>query len=155
MSTCERCKLPLIDGRAGFSADGRRICTRVECQNVERMNRMIDEGRMELVPAEQFAVKVESPVKASHIVVEPYIHAVLTRPLCAMDIPRDKSHPPDAVQCHGCGGHGCTACSDKGWLPAGHPGGRTCHKDNCGKPIPPAQIEVYCSSTCAYEDADD
>lgn len=70
-----------------------------------------------------------------------------------MDIPKDKNYPPDAVQCDRCGGHGCPACEDKGWLPAGHPMGRYCECPGCGKPIPPAQVAVYCSNVCALEDA--
>lgn len=70
-----------------------------------------------------------------------------------MNIPRDKSYPADAVQCHECGGHGCQTCGDKGWLPAGHPSGRTCFRDGCSNKIPPAQVAVYCTNTCAFEDA--
>ena len=71
----------------------------------------------------------------------------------AMDIPKDKNYPPDAVQCHECGGHGCRSCREKGWLPAGHPKGRKCFRYACGKPIPPGQVAVYCSDKCAFEDA--
>ena len=69
------------------------------------------------------------------------------------DIPKNKNYPPDAVQCDYCGGHGCTACDDKGWLPAGHPKGRLCLREACGKPIPPNQVAVYCCNQCAYDDA--
>jgi hypothetical protein len=70
-----------------------------------------------------------------------------------MDIPRDKHYPPDAVQCNDCGGHGCETCNQKGWLPASHPRGRVCENPDCGRPIPPSQVAVYCSNECAYEDA--
>ena len=70
-----------------------------------------------------------------------------------MDLPKDKSFPADAVQCDGCGGHGCTRCDDKGWVPPWHPYARRCEREGCGKPIPPAQVAVYCSNECAYEDA--
>jgi hypothetical protein len=69
------------------------------------------------------------------------------------DIPKDDGYPADAVQCDGCGGHGCTVCNDKGWLPVGHPRGRYCLRDGCGKPIAPNQVAVYCSTDCAFEDA--
>lgn len=69
-----------------------------------------------------------------------------------MDIPKDKSFPPDAVQCDMCGGHGCQTCQEKGWLPKGHRDGRTCERPGCDKPISPAQVAVYCSNECAYED---
>lgn len=68
-------------------------------------------------------------------------------------LPRDKSYPNDAVQCDGCGGRGCNVCDHKGWLPHGHPKGRKCHRDECPNPIPPSQIAVYCSNTCALADA--
>ncbi len=71
-----------------------------------------------------------------------------------MDIPKDKNYPASAVQCDECGGWGCTTCRDKGWLPAGHPKGRKCAREECGNPIPPAQVAVYCSNECAYADAD-
>lgn len=70
-----------------------------------------------------------------------------------MDIPKDKTYPPDAVQCDECGGLGCPTCGDKGWLPAGHKNGRKCERPGCEKPIPPGQVAVYCSNECAYEDA--
>ncbi len=70
-----------------------------------------------------------------------------------MDIPKDKNYPSDAVQCNGCGGHGCATCEDKGWLPAGHKGGRTCENAECNMPLPPNHVAVYCSSGCASADA--
>lgn len=70
-----------------------------------------------------------------------------------MNIPKDKNFPIDAVQCHGCGGHGCEWCGDKGWLPKGHRRGRTCYRKACGKPLPPEQVAVYCSNECAAQDA--
>ena len=70
-----------------------------------------------------------------------------------MDIPRDKTHPDDAVQCNGCGGHGCETCEERGWLPKGHPNGRTCYREECNNPIPPSQVAVYCSNECATADA--
>jgi hypothetical protein len=69
------------------------------------------------------------------------------------DLPRDKGYPADAVQCDGCGGHGCATCENKGWLPKGHPKGRTCYRDACDNPIPPSQVAVYCSNDCAFKDA--
>lgn len=82
--SCERCKLPLVDDRTGFSSDGRRICTRVECQNVERMNHMIDEGRMELVPADRFVTEIKFPLDSADmkgVMVAPHIEALLIRSL--------------------------------------------------------------------------
>jgi len=70
-----------------------------------------------------------------------------------MDIPKDKNYPADAVQCDNCGGHGCPTCNDKGWLPSGHSKGRKCEREACGNPILPAQITVYCTDKCAYDDA--
>lgn len=70
-----------------------------------------------------------------------------------MDIPRDKSCPPDAVQCDGCGGHGCKVCDYKGWLRKGHPRGRLCENPNCRNPLPPHHVAVYCSDGCAMDDA--
>jgi hypothetical protein len=72
-----------------------------------------------------------------------------------MNIPKDKNYPPDAVQCDICGGHGdaCRVCGEKGWLPAGHPKGRHCEREGCGKPIPPTQVAIYCSNECAAMDA--
>jgi len=75
------------------------------------------------------------------------------------NLPRDKNHPSSAVQCGDCGGWGyhfddpCTTCEGRGWLEAGHARGRHCHRDGCGKPIPPSQIAVYCSNECAAMDA--
>jgi len=68
-------------------------------------------------------------------------------------IPRDKSYPADAVQCDGCGGHGCDTCAGQGWLPAGHASGRVCLNPGCGKPLHPTFMPVYCSNDCAFEDA--
>lgn len=90
MRSCERCKLPLVDDSTGFSHDGRRICTRVECQNVEAMNQMIDDGRMELVPAEQFVTEIKFPVDQADVkgvALEPYMEAVLLKPLPEVDWP--------------------------------------------------------------------
>lgn len=70
-----------------------------------------------------------------------------------MDIPRDKTFSPTAVQCNGCGGFGCHICTQRGWLPAGHQHGRHCARDGCGTPIPPSQIAIYCSNECALLDA--
>ena len=70
-----------------------------------------------------------------------------------MDIPKDKNYPLDAVQCDDCGGCGCSVCNNKGWLPKGHPKGRQYARENCGNPIPPAQVAVYCSNECAIADA--
>jgi hypothetical protein len=69
------------------------------------------------------------------------------------DIPRDKHYPPDAVQCHNCGGHGCASCENKGWLPKGHANGRECLNPACGAPIRPNHVALYCSDDCAFADA--
>lgn len=70
------------------------------------------------------------------------------------DIPKDKSYPPDSVQCDGCGGNGCRLCDDKGWLtPANHTNGRVCARHECSKPLPPDNYAVYCSTDCAFWDA--
>lgn len=68
-----------------------------------------------------------------------------------MDIPRDKKYPDDAVQCDFCGGHGCSACGKRGWLPAGAAHGRRCLA--CETMIPPAHAALYCSNECALSDA--
>jgi hypothetical protein len=70
-----------------------------------------------------------------------------------MDIPRDKNHPSSAVQCGDCGGHGCNTCSNRGWLSAGHPKRRVCLRDDCGMPLRPDHVAVYCSNRCAMMDA--
>ena len=70
-----------------------------------------------------------------------------------MDIPKDKDYPADAVQCDTCGGLGCSLCSDKGWLPAGHPQGRKCYRQSCNNFLPPNQVAVYCANACALADA--
>lgn len=70
-----------------------------------------------------------------------------------MDIPKEKGHPTDAVQCDDCGGHGCEACEGRGWQPKGHAKGRICARSGCENPLPPSQIAVYCSDNCAFRDA--
>ena len=72
----------------------------------------------------------------------------------AWNIPKDKIYPADAVQCDNCGGWGCKSCKARGWFtPSTHPKGRTCALTGCGNPIPPNQIAVYCSTSCAVADA--
>jgi hypothetical protein len=61
-------------------------------------------------------------------------------------IPKNKSYPPDAVQCNQCGGYGCSFCEDNGWLPKDHLHGRTCLNDDV--PIPPDRPSSYCSDRC-------
>ena len=73
--------------------------------------------------------------------------------MTAWDIPKDKNHPADAVQCDGCGGWGCQVCGERGWLLRGHASGRKCHRDACPQMIPPWQVAVYCSNECAIKDA--
>lgn len=87
MRTCERCKQPLVDDRAGFSADGRLVCTRSGCQYVEEINRRIDEGSLTLAPTEEFEVKVEFPTKEAvkGLTITPYIEAVILTPLPETD----------------------------------------------------------------------
>ncbi len=71
-----------------------------------------------------------------------------------MNIPKDKNYPVDSVQCDGCGGFGCQACNDKGWLsPKDHPKGRRCANSACNKPLHPTHAAVYCSDQCALDDA--
>jgi hypothetical protein len=70
-----------------------------------------------------------------------------------MNIPRDKDYPDGAGQCHDCGGHGCATCEGKGWLLKGHPKIRKCHRDECGNPLAPDWVPVYCSGQCAMMDA--
>jgi hypothetical protein len=49
-----------------------------------------------------------------------------------LDIPRDKTYPPSAVQCDTCGGHGCATCAGRGWFAeAAHPRGRRCENARC------------------------
>ncbi len=70
-----------------------------------------------------------------------------------LDIPADKSFPPSAVQCDGCGGHGCVTCAGCGWFAdESHHGGRRCENARCRKPLPPAHVAVYCGSGCALAD---
>lgn len=68
-------------------------------------------------------------------------------------IPKVKAYPTDAVQCDGCGGHGCATCGERGWLEHGHPSGRLCAYGFCAAPLPPAWIAVYHSNACAFADA--
>lgn len=68
------------------------------------------------------------------------------------NIPKDKDYPPDAVQCDDCGGNACKTCDHKGWLLHGHAKGRKCLREGCSKPIPPAQVALYCSNFCAAKD---
>ena len=72
-----------------------------------------------------------------------------------MDIPRDKSYltETDAVQCNGCGGHGCLYCDGRGWVRSGNLHERRCYRDGCSTPIPPAHVAVYCTDQCAEDDA--
>ena len=71
-----------------------------------------------------------------------------------MDIPKDKTYPVDSVQCDGCGGNGCQACNDRGWLtPKDHSNGRRCMNSSCNKPLHPTHVAVYCSNECALKDA--
>ena len=72
-----------------------------------------------------------------------------------IDLPKDKDYPPDAIQCDNCGGHGCGECVDRGWFEKDHPKGRRCERPVCSNPIPPSQVEVYCSNDCAARDASD
>lgn len=70
------------------------------------------------------------------------------------DIPRDKDYPASAVQCHACGGLGCSACDNRGWFAdPEHPGGRRCEWTACGKQLAPGHVAVYCSNACAAADA--
>lgn len=71
-----------------------------------------------------------------------------------MNIPRDKKYPPSAVQCDGCGGHGCAYCCQRGWVKdASHPQARKCYASACDAAIPPDQVAVYCTNQCALDDA--
>ena len=70
-----------------------------------------------------------------------------------LDIPKDKSYPRHAVQCDGCGGHGCGVCENKGWLPCNHVRGRRCANPNCSRYLEPDRVPVYCSNQCAMDDA--
>jgi hypothetical protein len=70
-----------------------------------------------------------------------------------MDIPKDKTYPPDAGQCTDCGGQGCATCEQKGWLPNGHEKIRRCEFDECGKPLPPNCALVYCTNECTRADS--
>lgn len=71
-----------------------------------------------------------------------------------LDIPRDKTYPPQAVQCDTCGGHGCATCAGRGWFAdSANPRGRRCELAACGKPLAPDHVAVYCSNECAAADA--
>lgn len=71
-----------------------------------------------------------------------------------MDIPRDKHFPEDSVQCDNCGGLGCIDCNFKGWFASSdHPKGRKCAREECGKPLAPYNLAIYCSDECAALDA--
>ena len=61
MRTCERCKEPLVDDKAGRSADGRLICTRSDCQLVEEINARVKDGRFELADSEPYRVEITYP----------------------------------------------------------------------------------------------
>jgi hypothetical protein len=86
-SVCERCKEPLVNDKAGFSSDGRLICTRFGCQFVEEINRRVAEGTLVLKDSEEFAAKVEFPTKQpSPAKIDPksgiaWIEAIYLRPL--------------------------------------------------------------------------
>ena len=71
-----------------------------------------------------------------------------------VDIPKDKNYPNDAAQCDECGGFGCPACEDKGWVPPDSTHARKCLREACQEFIPPGQIAVYCSNECAFIDAE-
>ncbi len=61
MRICERCKNQLVDDRAGFSADGRIVCTRTGCQFVEEINRQVKDGTLVFADVEQFTVDLKFP----------------------------------------------------------------------------------------------
>ncbi len=50
---CERCHEPLVKNEAGFSADGRLVCTRYGCQWVEELNRRVHEGTYTILGLEE------------------------------------------------------------------------------------------------------
>jgi hypothetical protein len=70
-----------------------------------------------------------------------------------MDIPKDPNYPFDAVQCDGCGGHGCEKCKQRGWFTMANGWTRRCWRDACRKPLHPAELAIYCSVACALADA--
>ena len=71
-----------------------------------------------------------------------------------IDVPKDKTYPPDSVQCGNCGGKGCQVCDNRGWLtPVTNPNGNRCMYGLCNKPLPPNQTGVYCCDKCAANDA--
>lgn len=71
-----------------------------------------------------------------------------------MDIPKDKGYPARGVgQCDGCGGHGCIRCHDTGWVSDNSQNVRCCESDTCKNVIPPHQVAIYCSNSCAWHDA--
>jgi hypothetical protein len=71
-----------------------------------------------------------------------------------INIPGDRPFPSNAVQCDGCGGHGCLTCDGKGWLVSlDHPAGRRCERAACRRPLPPDHVALYCSNECAGRDA--
>lgn len=79
---------------------------------------------------------------------------LLPEPAHRMNIPKVLPWPAGAVQCNGCGGHGCAYCCQRGWVKnASHPHARKCYSDTCNNPIPPNQVAVYCTNECAFDDA--
>ena len=70
-----------------------------------------------------------------------------------MNIPKDKNYPPTAAQCHGCGGYGCVHCCQRGWVKSGHSRARHCYNDACKAELAPSRVAVYCSNSCAMDDA--
>lgn len=74
------------------------------------------------------------------------------RAVLGLNIPRDKTYPPDAVQCRACYGWGCRSCQDRGWFPHNDPRGLICTRRGCFKPVPAGQLLNICSDAC--RDAD-
>ncbi len=105
--TCERCKEPLVDDEAGYSSDGRLICTRFGCQYVEEVNRRVDEGTLVLADTEEFRTEIKFPTSppappgafsknvAQHH-MDHSLRAIYLRPL-PQDKKEDDKHDPQGA----------------------------------------------------------
>ena len=67
-----------MNDAAGYSADGRLVCTRYGCQYVEEINRRVGEGTLKIVGAETYLLKPGEAVEPFYnthsldgIIVEP------------------------------------------------------------------------------------
>ena len=90
---CQRCSDALKDDVAGFSADGRLICTRSGCQFVERLNERVAKGEVKIVPLESLA-QVKTDDKP--VFYSAHLDGVLTRPIPSEQEVDDRAGPIEA-----------------------------------------------------------